>query len=192
MLLNQDSVNSTVIVHQCLIEGNEAHGHYSAIGGGVSVMNNGDSTEFVLVDSDNVYQNNTARSGGEGSSLGGGLSVFFNARSAASNVSVSSSRFFGNTIKTEGSQEGSCLGGGVGVFFNSQVSGISVQVTGVTAMFNTANNGGSSEGKSYGGGLSVFFNENQHDNPGAKVVGCTVSNNTAAVCPNVFAEFECT
>ncbi len=172
VLLNQDSINSTVIVRSCLIQCNEAHGHYSAIGGGASVMNNGDSTEFALVDWNNTYRNNTARSGGEGSSLGGGLSVCFNARSASSNVSVASSHFSGNTIRTEGSQEGSCLGGGVGVFFNSQVSGISVQVTDVSAMFNSADNSGSSEGKSYGGGLSVFFNENQHDNPSLDAALC--------------------
>jgi hypothetical protein len=79
VMLNQDSVNSAVILQQCVIQGNEVRGHYSAVGGGVSVMNNGDSTKFTLVDSYNTYQNNTAISGGEGSSLGGGLSVFFNA-----------------------------------------------------------------------------------------------------------------
>jgi hypothetical protein len=190
VMLNQDSTDAVVSVQDAEFTGNVANGHYSGLGGGASVFNNGASTDFVLFEQRNVYRNNSARSGGEGSTLGGGMSVFFNNRAVGASLTFRSSQYFSNSIETESSQEGSCLGGGLSVFFNSQVSGISAEVRNVTAQYNKATEDGN-QGKSYGGGVSLFFNENQHDNPGTSIDNSTITLNQAMLCSNVFTTTFC-
>jgi hypothetical protein len=179
VMLNGDSADAVVSLQDAQMTGNLAHGHYSGLGGGASVFNNGATTDFVLLERRNLYRGNMVRSGGEGSTLGGGLSVFFNNRAVGPSLTLRGGQYVNNSIEVESSQEGSCL-----------VSGVSVDVRDVLAQFNTATDDGN-QGKSYGGGVSLFFNENQHDNPGASFANCTITSNLALVCPNVFTTTLC-